>query len=291
MQARVRFDPVRRNPLRRSCVSRARNASESAIWFCPAQPSAEIVRVEGAKCRRECDLVLSAATLCRDRASRHREMQARVRFGSVRRNPLRRSDEFHARAYLGSWEMRTLVRGVAGELEDENWRLCSNECPSPARASHKSDRKECPRESVPREYLDMLTSAYVPLHLHTSAHLYHSLSLSLPTHLLTCASTVTPSHPLSPSLFLHIFSINILICIQSLGQVDVNYRLTRNCWQITCLARSRGSFTVFRGAIEEFEPGAASSDDVAVVFGALLEVSAARENISIKPQRIWSICV
>ena len=175
------------------------------------------------------------------------------------------------------------------------------ECP--ARASHKSDPKECPRESVPREYLDMLTSAYVPLHLHTSAHLYHTctstlsllhirpLPLSFYTSFHLHIHTVTPSHPLSPSLFLHIFSLNILICIQSLGQVDVNYWLTRNCWQITCLARSRGSFTVFRGAIEEFEPGAASSDDVAVVFGALLEVSAARENISIKPQRIWSICV
>ena len=55
MQARVRFDPVRRNPLRRSCVSSARNAGESAICVCPAQPSAEIVRVECAKRRRECD--------------------------------------------------------------------------------------------------------------------------------------------------------------------------------------------------------------------------------------------
>ena len=55
------------------------------------QPSAEIVRVERAKCRRECDLVLSRATLCGDRACRVREMQARVRFAFVRRNPLRRS--------------------------------------------------------------------------------------------------------------------------------------------------------------------------------------------------------
>ena len=57
MQARVRFDPV------------------------AAQPGAEIVRVEGAKCRRECDLSRSGATLCGDRARRGREMQARVRFG------------------------------------------------------------------------------------------------------------------------------------------------------------------------------------------------------------------
>ena len=88
MQARVRFVPVRRNPLRRSCVSDARNAGESAICFCPSQPSAEIVRAGCAKCRRECDLSLSVATVCGDRVH---EMQARVRFVSVRRSPLRRS--------------------------------------------------------------------------------------------------------------------------------------------------------------------------------------------------------
>ena len=32
------------------------------------QPSAEIVRVEGTKCRRECDLSGPRATLCGDRA-------------------------------------------------------------------------------------------------------------------------------------------------------------------------------------------------------------------------------
>ena len=91
-QARVRFDLARRNPLRRSCASDARNAGESAIWFCPVQPSAEIVHVECAKCRRECDLSRSGATLCGDCARRVREMQARVmRFGFVRRDPLRRS--------------------------------------------------------------------------------------------------------------------------------------------------------------------------------------------------------
>ena len=63
MQARVRFVPVAGNPLRRSCVSRARNAGESAI--CPGP----------------------ATTLCGDRACRGREMQARVRFGFVRRQP------------------------------------------------------------------------------------------------------------------------------------------------------------------------------------------------------------
>ena len=83
MQARVRFGPVAGNPLRRSRVSRARNAGESAFCLCPAQPSAEIAHVEGAKCRRECILSLSGATLCGDRACRGREMQARVRYLSL----------------------------------------------------------------------------------------------------------------------------------------------------------------------------------------------------------------
>ena len=65
------------------------------------QPSAEILRVECAKCRRECDLPAARATLCADRACRVREMQARGVLCSI-----------------------TLVRGAAGELEDENWRLC-----------------------------------------------------------------------------------------------------------------------------------------------------------------------
>ena len=52
MQARVRFVSVAGRD--RAC--RARNAGESAICPCPAQPSAEIVRVEGTKCRRECVL-------------------------------------------------------------------------------------------------------------------------------------------------------------------------------------------------------------------------------------------
>ena len=80
-----------RNPLRRSCVSCARNAGERAIGSVRAQPSAEIVRVECAKCRRECDWVCARATLCGDRARRVREMQARVRFDLFPRNPLRRS--------------------------------------------------------------------------------------------------------------------------------------------------------------------------------------------------------
>ena len=91
MQARVRFAGRPRNPLRRSCVSSVRNAGESAICRVPAQPSAEIVRVECAKCRRECRAPAARATLCGDRARRAREMQARVRFAGCPRNPLRRS--------------------------------------------------------------------------------------------------------------------------------------------------------------------------------------------------------
>ena len=91
MRARVRFVRSARNPLRRSCVSSARNAGESAICRLRAQPSAEIVRVECAKCRRECDLSGPRATLCGDRACRVREMQARVRFVRSARDPLRRA--------------------------------------------------------------------------------------------------------------------------------------------------------------------------------------------------------
>ena len=90
MQARVRFAGSARNPLR-SCVSSARNAGESAICPVRAQPSAEIVRVECAKCRRECDLSGPRATLCGDRACRVREMQARVRSAGCPRDPLRRA--------------------------------------------------------------------------------------------------------------------------------------------------------------------------------------------------------
>ena len=178
MQARVRCAGCPRNPLRRSCVSSAQNAGESAIRRVPAQPSAEIVRVECAKCRRECDLSAARATLCGDRACRVREIQARVRCAGCPRNPLRRScmsiarntgesaicrlpaqpsaeivrvecakcrrecdlagaratlcgdracrvREMQARGveYLGSWRLcsTTVVRGVAGELEAQNW--------------------------------------------------------------------------------------------------------------------------------------------------------------------------
>ena len=91
MQARVRLARSARNPLRRSCASSARNTGESAIGSARGQPSAEIVRVECAKCRRECDASCTRATLCGDRARRAREMQARVRWVLRVGNPLRRS--------------------------------------------------------------------------------------------------------------------------------------------------------------------------------------------------------
>ena len=97
MQARVRLARSARNPLRRSCASSARNAGESAICHMPAQHSAEIARVECAKCRRACDLSGARATLCGDRACRVREMQARVRLVRSARNPLRRSCVSRAR--------------------------------------------------------------------------------------------------------------------------------------------------------------------------------------------------
>ena len=151
MQARVRLARCARNPLRRSCVSSARNAGESAIRRLRAQPSAETVRVECAKCRRECDLPAARATLCGDRACRVREVLARVRLSLCARKPSAeimrveyakrrrerggvcaratlcgdracRARERQARGVLCSI---TLVRGVAGELEDENWRLGS----------------------------------------------------------------------------------------------------------------------------------------------------------------------
>ena len=114
MQARVRFVRSARNPLRRSCVSSARNAGESAICAVRAQPSAEIARVECAKCRRECDLRGARATLCGDRARRVRETQARVRFAGCPHNPLRRSCVSsarnageRARSNLWSWKLRS----------------------------------------------------------------------------------------------------------------------------------------------------------------------------------------
>ena len=110
MPAGVRFGFVRRNLLQRSCVSNARNAGRSAICPGRGQPSAEIVRVEGAKCRRECDLSRSGATLCGDRACRlcsTRNFSTRSNLWSWK---LRTGDfvvQLESAEYLGSWKMRT----------------------------------------------------------------------------------------------------------------------------------------------------------------------------------------
>ena len=97
MQARVPGVRCARNPLRRSGVSSARNAGESAIRPVRAQPAAEIVHVECAKCSREGDLSGARATLCGDCARRVNEMQARARCVRCARNPLRRSCASSAR--------------------------------------------------------------------------------------------------------------------------------------------------------------------------------------------------
>ena len=140
MQARVRFAGCARNPLRRSCVSSARNAGESAICPVRAQPSAEIVRVECAKCRRECDLPAARATLCGDRACRVREMQARVRFVRSARNPLRRSCVSSARNAGESAICRLCAQPSAAIVRVECAK-CRRECDVPAvRATFCGDR-------------------------------------------------------------------------------------------------------------------------------------------------------
>ena len=143
MQARVRFGPCPRNPLRRSCAPSARNAGESAIWPVPAQPSAEIVRVE---CAPECDLSGVRATLCGDRACRVREMQARVRFGPCPRNPLRRSCASSARNAGGSaiWPVPAQPSAEIVRVEGAK---CRRECESTgARATLCGDHARRVRE-------------------------------------------------------------------------------------------------------------------------------------------------
>ena len=79
------------NPLRRSCVSSARNAGEIAFFGFEVQPSAEIVRAKCAECRWNCDFGFRSATLCGDRACQVRGMQVKLRFRISKCNPLRRS--------------------------------------------------------------------------------------------------------------------------------------------------------------------------------------------------------
>ena len=147
MQARVRFVRCARNPLRRSCVSSARNAGESAIRRLRAQPSAEIVRVECAKCRRECDSPGVRATLCGDRACRVREMQARVRFAGCARNPLRRSCVSSARN-AGESAICRVPAQPSAEIVRVECAKCRRECDlAGARATLGGDRACRARES------------------------------------------------------------------------------------------------------------------------------------------------
>ena len=124
MQARVRFAPFPRNPLRRSYVSSARNAGESAICPMCAQPSAEIVRVEWAKCRRECDLSHVRATLCGGRACR---VQVRVRFVPCARSPLRRSCASSARN-AGESAICPMCAQPSAEIVRVECAKCRREC-------------------------------------------------------------------------------------------------------------------------------------------------------------------
>ena len=154
MQAKVGFACPRNLP-RRSCVSSARNAGESAMCRLPAQSSAEIVRVESAKCRRECDLQASRATLYGNRACRVCEMQARVRFDPCTRNPPRRSCMSSAR-HAGEGAIWQLPATSSAEIVRVKCAKCRRKGDLPAlRAALCGDRacrvREMPVRGV--EYL------------------------------------------------------------------------------------------------------------------------------------------
>ena len=149
-QARVRLARSARKHPRRSCVSSARNAGENAIGAVRAQPSAEIVRVECAKCRRECDLSHARATLCGDRACRVRETQARVRFVPRPRNPLRRSRVSSARN-AGESAMCPVPAQPSAEIVRVECAKCRRACDlSGARATLCGDRACRARETQAR---------------------------------------------------------------------------------------------------------------------------------------------
>ena len=130
------------NPLRRLCASRARHAGKSAICPVRAQPSAEIVRVECAKCRRELDSSGARETLCGDRACRVREGQARVRFVPCARNPLRRSSVSSARnaGESASGARNPLRRSCVSTARNAGE---SASCPMRAQPSAEIVRVEC----------------------------------------------------------------------------------------------------------------------------------------------------
>ena len=126
-----------------TCEFLRKSRTKRSFWRLDSQPSAEIARVECAKCKRECDLSHARATLCGDRACRVREMQARVQPSAeivrVECAKCRREcDLSGARSVeLEAEDWRpcstTVVRGVSGELE---W--------GAGRESHKSVPQQCP---------------------------------------------------------------------------------------------------------------------------------------------------
>ena len=211
MQVRLRFGLVPRNPLRRSCVSRARNAGEIAFW--PAR-----------------------ATLCGDRACRGRGVQVRLRFGPVRRNPMRRSCASRAqvRLRIGPVRRNPLRRSCvlsarnAGEIAfwiDRASRLEEVSCERPLVSGMIGGPCACTARNASRLAL-LSHSVALPLHLriyvYTPSPLYiyiftcshPQIYLSTSTHPHICTSIshlhvhiVAPSPP--PLLFLHIFSLNI----------------------------------------------------------------------------------
>ena len=93
------------------------------------QPSAEIVRLECAKCRRERDLSGARATLCGGRACRVREMQARVRFVRRARNRLRR-----LRASSARNAGESAICPVRAQPSAETWGTIRSLKPSPYRS-------------------------------------------------------------------------------------------------------------------------------------------------------------
>ena len=293
MQARVRFVRSTRNPLRRSCVSSARNAGESAICRLCAQPSAEIVRVECAKCRPECDVPAARATLCGDRACRVREMQARVRFAGCARNPLRRSCASSARNIICR-----LCAQPSAEIVRVECAKCRRECDLPAvRAALCGDHAcrvremqarvrlaSCARNlecAIRRRECDLLAARVTlcgdracrvreiqaracdlpavraTLYIVTRSHPQIYLSTSTHPHICTSIShlyihTVTPSHPPSLSFFLHVLSLTCLhLNLDTLTSADLplhlhtSAHLYRTCTSTLSLLHVRPLFLSF----------------------------------------------
>ena len=187
-------------------------------------------------------------------------MQARVRFGIIAGNPLRRSCV--KVAATGLREVHSTKFGKDVGLQEPN--LCALECGG----THSPNPGSLP----------FLRHIHIA---HASPHLYH-----------TCASTrsLLRIHPLFLSFYISFLSpLYMYIFARSHLQIYLStsthlhiyiapahphcHSFTSARWTITCLALGR---------TEEFEPGAASSDDVTVAVGALFGVSAARQDMSME---------